>query len=60
MTKSSKPQPSYFFPYSDGDLYTPAIHEVYKYPVHPYGTAAFGKPITDNWIHAELNLPQEE
>ena len=26
----------------------------------PDGTAAFEKPITDQWIHAELNLPQGE
>ena len=29
-------------------------------PVLPDGTAAFEKPITDHWIHAELNLPQGE
>ena len=26
----------------------------------PDGTARFEKSITDQWIHAELNLPQEE
>ena len=29
-------------------------------PVMPDGTAGFDKPITDQWIHAELNLPQGE
>ena len=27
-------------------------------PVESYGTAAFEKPITDNLINAEVNLPQ--
>ena len=27
-------------------------------PVMPDSTAAFENPITDQWIHAELNLPQ--
>ena len=29
-------------------------------PVMPDGTASFEKPITDQWIHTELNLPQGE
>ena len=29
-------------------------------PVMPDGTDAFEKPITDQWINAELNLPQGE
>ena len=28
--------------------------------VDTYGTSAFEKPITDRWIHAEINLPQGE
>ena len=31
-----------------------------NYPVMPNGTAFFEKPITDEWIHVELNTPQGE
>ena len=27
-------------------------------PAMPYRTACFEKPVTDQWTHAELNLPQ--
>ena len=47
-------------PYSDGvdpdSVKLPEDND----PVMPDGTAAFEKPITDQWIHAELNLPQGE
>ena len=58
MTKPSKPPPSAFVPYFDGDLDLPDPHEVDEGPFQPYGTAVFEQPITDHWIHAELNLPQ--
>ena len=58
MKNPSKPLPSAFIPYSDGDLNLPDLHELYKYPVQSYGTAVFEQPVTDHWIHAELNLPQ--
>ena len=29
-------------------------------PVHRDNNTIFEKPITDHWIHAELNLPQGE
>ena len=60
MTNPSKLPPSSFITYSDGDLYLPALHEEYEDPVHPDGTTVFEQPITDSWIHAELNLPQGE
>ena len=60
MTRPTKPPPSAFIPYSGGDLDLPALHEVDEDPFHPYGAAVFENPITDIWIHAELNLPQGE
>ena len=60
MTKSSKPSPSTFILYSIGDLDSLTLHEVDEYPVHPDGTNVFEQPITDHWIHVELNLPQGE
>ena len=60
MTKPSKLPPSTFIPYSDGDLYPPALHEVDADTVQIDGTTVFEQPITDHWIHAELNLPQGE
>ena len=29
-------------------------------PINKDGTSVFEKPITDQWINAELNLPQKE
>ena len=60
MKNPSKPPPSALIPYYDGDLDPPALHEVDEDPVQPDGTAVFEQPITDNWIHSELNLPQGE
>ena len=60
MKKRSKPPPSAFIPYYNGDLYPPALHEVDEDPVQPDGTAVFEQPITDHCIHAELNLLQGE
>ena len=60
MTKPSKPPPSAFIPYSDGDLDPHDLHELYEDTVHPDGTAVFEQPITDHCIHVELNLPQGE
>ena len=48
MTKPSKPPPSAFIPYSDGDLYRPTLHEVDEYPAQPDGTAVFEQPIMDH------------
>ena len=58
MTNPSKPLPSAFIPYFDGDLDPPSLHEVDEDPVQPDGTAIFEQPITDNCIHDELKLPQ--
>ena len=60
MTNLSKPQKSAFIPYSGGDLYLPALHELDEDTVQPYGTAVFEQPITDHWIHSGLNLPKGE
>ena len=47
-------------PYSDGvDPDSVKLPED-NGPVMPDGTAAFEKPITCQWIHVELNLPQRE
>ena len=60
MTKPKRPNPPDHIPYADGidpDLVDlPEDND----PVMPDGTAVFEKPITDQWIHAELNLPQGE
>ena len=60
MTNTSKPPPSDFIPYSDGDLYPPPLHEVDEDPVQTDGTSVFEEPITYHRVHAELNLPQGE
>ena len=31
-----------------------------NYPINKDGTSVFENPITDQWINAELNLPQGE
>ena len=60
MTKPPKPLAPDHVPYSDecdpDPIHLPDDND----PVLPDGTAAFEKPITDHWIHAELNLPQGE
>ena len=60
MSKPTKPSPPDHIPYSDGvdpdSVELPEDND----PVGPDGTAVFEKPITDQWIHAELNLPQGE
>ena len=60
MISPNKLPPSVFIPYSDGDLYPPALNEVDEYPVQSYGTAVFEHLIRYHWIHAKLNLPQGE
>ena len=57
MKKRSKPPPSAFILYYNGDLDPPALHEVDEDTVQPDGTAVFEKLTTDHWIRAELNLP---
>ena len=60
MSRPTKPNPPDHIPYSDGvdpdSVELPEDND----PVGPDGTAVFEKPITDQWIHAELNLPQGE
>ena len=41
MTSPNKSLTSAFIPYSDGDLYPHALHEVDEYPVQTNGTAVF-------------------
>ena len=60
MTKPSKPTPSDFIPYSDGDLALPYPHEVDEYPVQSDGISVFEKSNTDHRINAELKLTQYE
>ena len=60
MAKSTNANARDYVPYSDGvDPDSVKLPEN-NGPVMPDGTAPFEKPIADQWIHAELNLPQEE
>ena len=60
MSQPTNSQASDHVPYSDDvdpdSVQLPEDND----PVMPDGTAVFEKPITDQWIHAELNLPQGE
>ena len=58
MTSPNNPPPPAFTPYSDGDLYPPALHEIDEDPFHNDGTYVFEHPVTDHWTHAKLNLTQ--
>ena len=60
MTNTSKPPPSSFIPYSDGDLDPPDLHELYENSFQTDGTTVFEEPIMDHLIHPELNLPKGE
>ena len=60
MVKPTTPLPTDYIPYSDGNMDPPSLHEIDEDPVQPNGATVFEKPITDHWIHAELNLPQGE
>ena len=60
MTKPRRPLPSKYIPYSDGNLDQPILHNIDEDPVQNDELAMFEKPITDNLISAELNLPQVE
>ena len=60
MKRPKKPPPSAFIPYFDGDLDLPTLHEVDEDTVQPNGTSVFEHPITNQWIYADLNLPQGE
>ena len=60
MSKPPKPLAPNHFSYFDGCDPDPIHLPDDNDPVLPDGTAAFEKPITDHWIHAELNLPQGE
>jgi hypothetical protein len=60
LSSPSKPPPSDYVPYADGELDPPPLHELDEDPVDNDGTAVFEKPITDHLINAELSLPQGE
>ena len=60
MSILTKPCSPDHISYSDGvDLDSVELPEDND-SVGPDSTAVFEKPITDQWIHAELNLPQGE
>ena len=60
MSRPTKPDPPEHIPYSDSinsdSVKLPEDND----PINPDGTAVFKKPITDEQIHAELNLPEGE
>ena len=58
MDQPEKPVPTEYETYSDDS--EPASFQLPEdnYPVDNDGTTDFEKPITDHWIHVEMNLPQ--
>ena len=57
VVKPTNPNGRECVPYSDGNNPDSVKLPEDIDPVMPDGTAAFEKPITDQWTHAELNLP---
>ena len=60
ISKPVKPEPPDHVPYSDDYESNPLQLPDDNDPVDENGVAVFEKPITDQWINAELNLPQGE
>jgi hypothetical protein len=60
MNMPPKPLDPIYTPYSDGVEPDPVLLPDDNDPVDSNNNAMFEKPITDRWIHAELNLPQGE
>ena len=60
MAHLEKPILTEYEPYSDDSDPASVLLPEDNDPVETYGTTYFEKPITDRWIHAEMNLPQEE
>ena len=60
VTKPSKPIPTDFVPYSDGNLDPITVDDIIEDPIDSDGTSVFEKPVSDHLIHAELSLPQGE
>ena len=58
ITKPSKPIPTKFFPYSDGDLDPITVDDIIEDPIYSDGTIVFEKSVSDHLILAELTLPQ--
>ena len=56
IIKPSKPLPAAYVPYSDGNIDAPPLHMIENDPYLPDVTAASEKPLTEQWINAELNL----
>ena len=48
MIKPSKPLPTAYVPYSDGNLDAPPLHMIKDDSALPYGTSAFEKPLLTN------------
>ena len=60
MAQPEKPILTEYEPYfDDSQPYSVQLPEDND-PVDTDVTTAFEKPITDRWIHAEINLPQGE
>ena len=60
IIKPSKPLPAAYVPYSDGNIYAPPLHMIDDEPDLHHGTDVFEKPLTDQLINDELNLPLGE
>ena len=52
MINPSKPLPSVYVTYSNGNLDAPPLHTIDNDPALTDGTAAFEKPLTYQWINA--------
>ena len=57
IIKHSKPLPAAYVTYYDGNLDASHLHTTDYYHALPDGTTAFEKPLTDQCINAEFNLP---
>ena len=60
MAHLEKPILTEYEPYSDDSDPASVLLPEDNDPVETDGTTYFEKPITDRWIHAEINLPQGE
>ena len=60
MIEPSKPLPTDYVPYAYGSFDATPLQKMDDYPDLLDGKSAFDKPLTDQWINSELNLPLGE